>query len=318
MDPFSMLELLLSENQFELIFPEPNSSAPGTIRLVYLMNDAVESFLLFHNARLTGAYDPAYEGELDALLTQDENERYALIVHQGESVVTLFFEDLTLENHYYDYSQIGHFWMKGYEYLRQLEYRIAILRDKLDYLGEESCNAEERELASLAEFPPLNVCCYPAVPEKYRVIRENPWHLSEDASRVFHSIAAEAGDQTLFRRLKNYKQHPTKRHARQIARLLHRNAHAKTVDILTQKLQKAASTYPSRPFGKVQQTRHLALELLAKKRQKELEKRGIHSELLREEPFTTAQDSIEFKVHLMIWENGFLNRKTRIETWEDK
>ena len=64
--------------------------------------------------------------------------------------------------------------MKGYEYLRQLEYRIAILRDKLDYLGENSCNANERELASLAEFPPLNVCCYPAVPEKYRVIRENP------------------------------------------------------------------------------------------------------------------------------------------------
>ena len=79
---------------------------------------------------------------------------------------------MTLENHYYDYSQIGHFWMKGYEYLRQLEYRIAILRDKLDYLGENSCNANERELASLAEFPPLNVCCYPAVPEKYRVIRE--------------------------------------------------------------------------------------------------------------------------------------------------
>ena len=318
MDPFSMLELLLSENQFELISPESNGSEPGTIRLVYLMNDAVESFLLFRNARLTGAYDPAYEGELDALLTQDENERYALIVHQGKSVVTLFFEDLTLENHYYDYSQIGHFWMKGYEYLRQLEYRIAILRDKLDYLGEESCNAEEQELAALAEFPPLNVCCYPAVPEKYRVIRENPWHLSEDASRVFQSIAAEAGDHKLLRCLKDYEQSPTKHRARRIARLLHRNAHARTVDLLTQKLQKASSVYPSRPFGKAQQTRHLALELLAKKRQRELEKRDIYSELLREEPFTTAQDSIEFKVHLMIWEKGILNRKTRIETWEDK
>ena len=43
MDPFSMLELLLSENQFELILPETGTSAPDTIRLVYLMNDAVES-----------------------------------------------------------------------------------------------------------------------------------------------------------------------------------------------------------------------------------------------------------------------------------
>ena len=195
---------------------------------------------------------------------------------------------------------------------------IAILRDKLDYLGEESCSSEERELAALTEFPPLNVCCYPAVPEKYRVVRKNPWHLSEDASRVFQSIAVEAGDPKLLHRLKDYEQHPTKRRARQIARLLHRNAHAKTVDLLSRKLQKASSAYPSRTFGKAQQTRHLALELLAQKRQKELEKRGIRSELLREEPFTTAQDSIEFKVHLMIWEKGILNRKARIETWEDK
>ena len=312
-----MLELLLSENQFELILPETGTSGRKATHLDRKRNDAGESFLLFHNARLTGTYDPAYEGELDALLTQDENERYALIVHQGDSVVTLFFEDLTLENHYYDYSQIGHFWMKGYEYLRQLEYHIAILRDKLDYLGENSCNANERELASLAEFPPLNVCCYPAVPEKYRVIRENPWHLSEDASRVFQSIAVEAGDPKLLHRLKDYEQHPTKRRARRIARLLHRNAHAKTVDLLTRKLQKASSAYPSRTFGKAQQTRHLALELLAKKRQKELEKRGIRSELLREEPFTTAQDSIEFKMHLMIWEKGILNRQVKIETWEE-
>ena len=29
MDPFSMLELLLSENQFELILPETGTSAPA-------------------------------------------------------------------------------------------------------------------------------------------------------------------------------------------------------------------------------------------------------------------------------------------------
>ena len=139
--------------------------------------------------------------------------------------------------------------MKGYEYLRQLEYRIAILRDKLDYLGENSCNANERELASLAEFPPLNVCCYPAVPEKYRVIRENPWHLSEDASRVFQSIAVEAGDPKLLHRLKDYEQHPTKRRARQIARLL-RNAHAQTVKSPDPKIRPKAFRLSSPPSEK--------------------------------------------------------------------
>ena len=34
--------------------------------------------------------------------------------------------------------------MKDYEYLRQLEYRLAIMRDKYDYLGGEYCTPEER------------------------------------------------------------------------------------------------------------------------------------------------------------------------------
>ncbi len=37
------------------------------IHLVYLMNDAVESFLVFHNARMTGEYRPDYEGEISAI-----------------------------------------------------------------------------------------------------------------------------------------------------------------------------------------------------------------------------------------------------------
>lgn len=60
-----------------------------------------------------------------------------------------FFESLKLEIQCYDYGKIGHFWVEGYEYLRQLEYRIAILRDKVDYLGEQKncCTKEERKFA---------------------------------------------------------------------------------------------------------------------------------------------------------------------------
>ncbi|MFQ9394249.1 MAG: DUF3878 family protein [Lachnospiraceae bacterium] len=49
--------------------------------------------------------------------------------------MTVFFEALSLEVNCYDYGEVGHFWMKGWEYLRLLEYRLAILRDKRDYLG---------------------------------------------------------------------------------------------------------------------------------------------------------------------------------------
>ena len=202
-DAFQKLAELLDEDQFELVAVNEKDSQDiyvqdGEIRLVYLMNDAVESFLVFGNARMTGVYKPDYEEEILADLSHQGRE-YILVVHQDDSVVTLFFETLTLEKHLYDYSQIGHFWVKGYEYLRQLEYRLAILRDKYDYIGGDSCNALEEKLSALVEFPPLNYCCYPAVPEKYIVPREDPWIPSERAVSVMEEIAHEAGDRTFVR-----------------------------------------------------------------------------------------------------------------------
>ena len=56
MDAFEMLQELLAQGQFELILPEAFETAKlmDKLRLVYLMNDAVESFLVFHGARMTG------------------------------------------------------------------------------------------------------------------------------------------------------------------------------------------------------------------------------------------------------------------------
>lgn len=61
-DAFRKLAELLSEDQFELVAINENYVCDGEIRLVYLMNDAVESFLVFGNARMTGVYKPDYEG----------------------------------------------------------------------------------------------------------------------------------------------------------------------------------------------------------------------------------------------------------------
>jgi hypothetical protein len=174
-----MLEELLEQDQFELLLPE--------YKLVYMMNDAVESFLVFHGARMTGIYQDDYEGPLDASVTY-ENGEYVLVVHQDDSVVTLFYQSLSVEVHLYNYGEIGHFWVEGYEYLRQLEYRIAILRDKLEYLGPEFCTPTEQKLAMLEQFPPLNYCCYPAVPDQYIVPKDNPWQPSEEAITVMEEI----------------------------------------------------------------------------------------------------------------------------------
>lgn len=302
------LAQLLEQDQFELIFTEQD------IRLVYLMNDAVESFLVFQNVRMTGEYKDDYEGELDATL-EKQGQKYVLIVYQGDTVVTLFFENLIQENHFYEYGTIAHFWVKKYEYLRQLEYRLAILRDKYDYLGEKSCNEKEKQLAQLVDFPPLNYCCYPAVPAKYIVPRENPWEPSEDALMVMEELAERAGDRFLKIVLKLYRKYPIPFLAKRIGNMLHRNRHSKVVDLIDREIQEASKKYPCRYFGrdielKVHQTMNAV-----KERQNQLKEKGQQSVILREEPFTTAQDSIAYKIYLMIWNQGILNRKVVIEEY---
>lgn len=314
MDAFVMLQELLEQEQFELIFPKQSISGQPDIRLVYLMNDAVESFLVFHNARMTGEYRPDYEGEISASMSFEDME-YILVVHQGDSVVTIFFEDLLTDVHLYNYGEIGHFWMKDYEYLRQLEYRLAIMRDKYDYLGGEYCTPEERKLAMLADFPPLNYCCYPAVPEQYIVPRVEPWVPTEEAIVVMEKLAAEADDKGLLKILKNYRKHPKPYIAKKIAAMLHRNAHAKVVDLLDEKLRKTVSGYKKRSFGEEMDVRCQQLMHKVEERRQQLQKEGKDSVILREEPFEIAKDSIGYQIHLMIWEKGILNRKVKIESY---
>lgn len=310
MDTFVMLEELLEQDQFELL---PAKEGDTERRLVYLMNDAVESFLVFRGAALTGHYLEDYEGALTWSMSRDA-ARYVLVVRQGDNAVTLLFENLDLEVHLYNYGEIAHFWMPGYEYLRQLEYRIAILRDKCEYLGPEYCTPEERRLAHLAYFPPLNYCCYPAVPAKYIVPIPDPWNPSEEALNVMEELARECGNKKLGWRLKFYRRHPWPLLAKRIAAMLHRTECEEVVDLLSRRLREAVQDYPRRSFGKATDNAIKRLEQQAEERRQELARQGIRAEVLREEPFTIAQDNLEFHVYLMIWETRGRDRRVRIET----
>ena len=153
-----------------------------------------------------------------------------------------------METHLFNYGKTGHFWVKEYEYLRQLEYRIAILRDKREYLGKEFCTEEEEKLSYLAEFPPLNFCCYPAVSEKYIVPSYPKWKVSEKALNEMMKLAQEAGDHSLIRWLKVYSYVPGRVIARKIACMLHRTKHTELVDLIDRKLAQAAAVYQDRQF----------------------------------------------------------------------
>ena len=230
-------------------------------------------------------------------------------------MLTLFFEDIDLEVHLYEYAYTGHFWVKKYEYLRQLEYRLAILRDKRDYLGEEYCTEEEKELSVLVEFPPLNYCCYPAVPEKYIVPRENPWIPSEKAIIYMKKLAVECRDVYFEKMLETYRKRPTKFRAKRIASMLHKTKHAAVVDRLTHKLQDATKGYKRRFPGEVLEKGYQEVLARVKKRQSELKNQGIRADILREEPFTIARDSLDYKLYLMIWKERRGNRITEIEEY---
>ena len=310
MDTFVMLEELLEQDQFELL---PAKEGDTERRLVYLMNDAVESFLVFRGAALTGHYLEDYEGALTWSMSRDA-ARYVLVVRQGDNAVTLLFENLDLEVHLYNYGEIAHFWVPGYEYLRQLEYWIAILRDKCEYLEPEYCTPEERRLAHLAYFPPLNYCCYPAVPAKYIVPIPDPWNPSEEALNVMEELARECGNKKLGWRLKFYRRHPWPLLAKRIAAMLHRTECEEVVDLLSRRLREAVQDYPRRSFGKATDNAIKRLEQQAEERRQELARQGIRAEVLREEPFTIAQDNLEFHVYLMIWETRGRDRRVRIET----
>ena len=304
-----MLEELLEQDQFELLLPE--------YKLVYMMNDAVESFLVFHGARMTGIYQDDYEGPLDASVTY-ENGEYVLVVHQDDSVVTLFYQSLSVEVHLYNYGEIGHFWVEGYEYLRQLEYRIAILRDKLEYLGPEFCTPTEQKLAMLEQFPPLNYCCYPAVPAKYIVPIDDPWSPSLEALEVMEELAEEAGDQSFQKILKAYRHFPVRPFSRWIGRQLRRKKHAPLVDLLTDRICEETKKYPCRSYGGTADLEIGELLKKAESRKAELlEKRKARRiEVMREEPFTTAKDSLGFQVWVMIYQDGALNRRVTMEKIE--
>lgn len=311
-DEFFKLAQLVEVEQLEFLMIKDNSN---NWRLVYLMNDAVESFLVFENARFTGEYLPDYEGTIKAVLEKKEKE-YILVVNQGEdSVFIIFFESLKLEIQCYDYGKIGHFWVEGYEYLRQLEYRIAILRDKMDYLGEQKncCTKEERKLALLAEFPPLNYCSYPSVKPEYVVPKSEPWQVNLDAIRLMKELAMQVKDKMLIQMLALYEQYPVKTIAKIIAKMLHRKRHLAVIRLLDKKLQKEAGNYPKRSFGKKSNAEHKKQIEQAYERQKALKAKGIESEVLWQEPFVYAQDSVEFEVYVMVWKKGILNQKVEVE-----
>lgn len=75
----------------------------------------------------------------------------------------------------------------------------------------------------------------------------------------------------------------------------------------------ASAGYGDRSFGKEADEQLKVLVEKARGKQAELKKQGTESEVLREEPFTIARDSLGFKVYLMKWNKGRKDCTVEIE-----
>lgn len=275
------------------------------------MNDAVESFLIFRDSAMTGNYCDIDVEQIASIDKLDDG--YMLIVNQGgENIFTIRFRKLVLRTHLFNYGCMGHFWVKGYEYLRQLEYQLADIRDKYRYLGDEYCSEKEMQLMKLADFPPIKR--YKSVPDRYYV--PYPDCVYQETIDYLLSIAQQVNDSSMARVIRNYGKKTSRYNSFLIYMMLHTKKHANFVDALIKELREAASIYDDRTFSEDERREHKRIHLVAENKLKEYEKTGFRGILYREEPFMYSKDSITYKEHLLIYRNGLVNRHTMILTFE--
>lgn len=306
-DEFFRLAQVFELNLFEPVRIDGSSD----IYAAYIMNDAVESFFVFEQPVITGTYKDIESEQIAGVEKLEDG--YMLIVNQGgENVFTIKFVKLSITSTYFNYGCMGHFWVNGYEYLRQLEYQLADVRDKYRYLGSGSCTKKELIFMQLADFPPIKK--YKSVPDKYYV--PYPDTIYSEAVYYLIETAKNVGDKSMAYMLESYLKKPDIFKCNIIAAMFHRKMHSRFVDKLIMDVRKEADKYVNRRFGSEEEAQYENVHKKALKAMNIYKEAGYECLLYREEPFMYSKDSITYKEHVLVFKNGLVNRKCEIYTYE--
>ena len=299
------LSEIINCNAFEL-HTESLANGQQNFYIPYMMNDALEYYLLLTNGRMTGEYIADSIAPLRVEFIES-SARPALIFHQGnENVFTLWFEATYKDLKLYRYDQIGHFWVKGEEYWRQLVYIIGTIYDKYEYLGASVCNPEELSLLPLMEFAPFRY--YTPIHESLDSYYSN----TRAGLECMQALAQEANDLSFYHLTRLYAQFPFKWTAKLLAKTLNRPKRQALYELLYQKVQIASMQYPERTYTSELNQR------IANERQQltnQLRNKGFSGEYPRfhkshiqilateEHPFTILEsDTFNFKIQLTVSE----------------
>ena len=255
------LERVIEELEFELWKGKDDPCTSWCV--TYMFNDSVESYLLLEDVTITGKYEK--EKEYISLRLVEEEGRYGVVGQQEQNFFTIWFSKVTLVAALYRYADIGHFWVKGQEPLRQLVYEIEIIKDKKAYLGEWACTEKEMQLLNLLDFAPFR--SYYCVPwEKGDVFdtRKNGFNAYEDILQLLGKYKLEKEklggcnistkclkkQLRLQKRLLNrLKQLPTRKREKEIFRTLKTKKGCLVYEILQQCMVEASDVYNQRSFG---------------------------------------------------------------------
>ena len=127
------------------------------------------------------------------------------------------------------------------------------------------------------------------------------------------AFAVQAQARELIQLLRLYECFPKPVIAKQIAKLLKKKKHEKITQLISECLKEENKKYPRRTFSKEADKNLNQLLKKAEAERLELNKKGIRAEVFREEPFTMAQDDLDFHVYLLIWQNGWHKKRVTVE-----
>lgn len=246
------LREILDCNAFELHCKKDSDKAASQNFLIpYMMNDALECYLLLTDGRMTGTYITDLKESLSVELVNFSSdsadvshpEDSALIFRQGtQNVFTLWFKDAFRVLNCYQYHPIGHFWVKGSEHWRRLAYIIGTLYDKYEYMGEKICSEKELALLPLMEFGPFRM--YSPIHESL----DSYYPETREGLLCMRDLALSAKDRPFLLMLKIYECFPYSFVKKWICKALNHPNRQKLYALINKKITEASSCYPKRMY----------------------------------------------------------------------
>ena len=303
MQKLKRLEEVFEHQVFELCGPFKTETGSDYC-VPYMMNDALEDYLILKNCRMVGEYVHGIKAE-HTMQVAEHNNGYVMAVRQGsENAFTLYFESIEESLEFYQYHKIGHFWVKGQEQWRQLVYIIGTIYDKCQYLGEEACNEMELELMNLIEFAPFRA--WSPIHEPL----DSMYPTTYEGVEIARKLALEAGDLEYAKWITRYERFQGRMFGNVLYKKLLSPKREAFYELIWKKVEEASSQYPERTYQAelMEEMNRLREKVAGEFLEKGFEgtypkfkKDSIQVLVMEEHPFTIMEwEHYKFKLQFMV------------------